>query len=50
LTINQRIPINGKASVSVSLDISDISQSIDDIIIDLKKIYGVSTIKLLSIE
>jgi len=50
LTINQSIPINGKASVSVSLDISDISQSIDDIIIDLKKIYGVSTIKLLSIE
>jgi len=50
LTINQSIPINGKASVSVSLDISDISQSIDDIIIDMKKINGVSTIKLLSIE
>lgn len=50
LTINQSIPINGKASVSVSLDISDIEQSIDDIIMEMKKIKGVSTVKLLSIE
>jgi chorismate mutase len=50
LTINQSIPINGKASVSVSLDISDIEQSIDDIISEMKNIKGVSSIKLLSIE
>jgi chorismate mutase len=50
LTINQSIPINGKASVSVSLDISDIVSSIDDIIMEIKKIKGVSSIKLLSIE
>ncbi|MBP1927400.1 chorismate mutase [Sedimentibacter acidaminivorans] len=50
LTINQSIPINGKASVSVSLDISDIEQSIDDVILDMKKIKGVSTVKLISIE
>jgi chorismate mutase len=50
LTINQSIPINGKASVSVSLDISDIEQSIDDIILDMKKIKGVSSVKLISIE
>lgn len=50
LTINQSIPINGKASVSVSLDISDITQSIDDAILDIKKIKGVSGIKLISIE
>jgi len=50
LTINQSIPINGKASVSVSLDISDINQSIDDLIAEMKKIKGVSTVKLLSIE
>jgi len=50
LTINQSIPINGKASVSVSLDISDIEKSIDDVILDMKKIKGVSTVKLLSIE
>jgi chorismate mutase len=50
LTINQSIPINGKASVSVSLDISDITMSIDDMIMDMKKVKGVSSIKLLSIE
>lgn len=50
LTINQSIPINGKASVNVSLDISDISRSIDDIISEMKKMKGVSTVKLLSIE
>jgi len=50
LTINQSIPINGKAAVSVSLDISDINQSIDDMIAEMKKIKGVSTVKLLSIE
>lgn len=50
LTINQSIPINGKASVNVSLDISDISKSIDDIIVEMKKIKGVSSVKLLSIE
>lgn len=50
LTINQSIPINGKASVNLSLDISDISKSIDDIITELKKLKGVSAVKLLSIE
>lgn len=50
LTINQSIPINGKASVNLSLDISDISKSIDDIIAELKLFNGVSGVKLLSIE
>lgn len=50
LTINQSIPINGKASVNLSLDISDISKSIDDIIAELKQFNGVSGAKLLSIE
>lgn len=50
LTINQSIPINGKANVNLSLDISDINKSIDDIITEMKKIKGVSSAKLLSIE
>lgn len=50
LTINQSIPINGKASVNLSLDISDISKPMDDIIAELKKVKGVSSVKLLSIE
>ncbi len=50
LTINQSIPINGKASVTLSLDISDIAQPLDDVMADLKKLKGVSTVKLLSVE
>lgn len=50
LTINQSIPINGKASVNVSLDISDLNKSIDDAIIEMRKIKGVVSIKLLSVE
>jgi len=50
LTINQNIPINGKAAVSLSLDISDISKPVDDVMAELKKVKGVSSVKLLSIE
>ena len=50
LTINQSIPINGKASVNVSLDISDLNKSMDDVIAEMKKIKGASSVKLLSIE
>lgn len=50
LTINQSIPINGKASVNVSLDISDLSKSIDDVIFEMKKIKGATSVKLLSVE
>lgn len=50
LTINQSIPINGKASVSVSLDISDLSKSIDDVILEMRKIKGASSVRLLSVE
>lgn len=50
LTINQSIPINNKASVNVSLDISDLNKSIDDIILEMKKIKGAGSVKLLSVE
>ncbi|MDI9496009.1 MAG: ACT domain-containing protein [Bacillota bacterium] len=50
LTINQSIPINGKASVNVSLDISDLSKPIDEVITEMKKLKGATQIKLLSVE
>ncbi len=50
LTINQSIPINGKASVNVSLDISDLSKSVDEVIVEMKKIRGATQVKLLSVE
>ena len=50
LTIHQSIPINVKASVNVSLDISDISKSIDEVVLEMRTINGVSSVKLLSVE
>lgn len=50
LTINQSIPINGKASVNISLDISDMKLSIDELINGLKQNNGVQSVKLISIE
>jgi chorismate mutase len=50
LTINQSIPINGKASVTVSLDISDLSKSIDEVMAEMKKIKGATQVRLLSVE
>ena len=50
LTITQSLPINRKASVVLSLDISDIAASIEEIIAALAAIHGVSNAKLVSIE
>lgn len=50
LTINQSLPISAKAAVMVSVDVSDIDKSIDDIILSMKKLRGVSSVKLISIE
>ena len=50
LTITQSLPINRKASVVLSLDISDIAASIEEIIAALAAIHGVSNAKLFSIE
>ncbi|MBN2285948.1 MAG: ACT domain-containing protein [Tissierellales bacterium] len=50
LTINQSIPINGQANVTVSLDVSGLDDSLEDMIDFLKSIDGVLNMKLLSIE
>lgn len=50
LTISQNIPINNSASVIVSLDISDIVISIEEIVIGLKKLSHVLSSKLISLE
>lgn len=50
LTITQSLPINRKASVVLSLDISDIIATIEEIISALAGIRGVSNAKLVSIE
>lgn len=50
ITINQNIPINNVASVVISLDISDTTIPIEDIIIGIEQINYVSSTKLLSLE
>ncbi len=50
LTINQTIPINEKANVSLSLDISGIDISIDELVESIKEKEGVISVDLLSIE
>lgn len=50
LTITQSLPINKKASVVLSLDISDITVSVEAVIATLAGIHGVSNAKLVSIE
>jgi len=50
LTINQDIPINYIANVSITFDISEANLSIDEIMKSLKKLYGVSKIELIAME
>lgn len=50
LTITQSLPINRKASVVLSLDISDIIATIEEILSALAGIHGVNNAKLVSIE
>ncbi|MBQ8163515.1 MAG: ACT domain-containing protein [Clostridia bacterium] len=50
LTITQNLPINSRAHVVVSLDISELNMDIDHLISALNDIKGVSGAKLVSIE
>jgi len=50
LTINQTIPINQKANINLSLDVSGVNISLDEMMSNIKKIEGVISFELLSIE
>ncbi|MGN0170853.1 MAG: ACT domain-containing protein [Lachnospiraceae bacterium] len=50
LTISQSIPIGNKASVSISLDISSLSCSMESMMADLKRVNGVKSLQLSSID
>lgn len=50
LTINQNIPINNVASVIISLDISETTITIEEIIVALKKFDFVKSAKLVAME
>ena len=50
LTINQNIPINGLADISISLETESMFGSVEDIINDIKRIAGVRACRVLSRE
>lgn len=50
LTINQSIPINGQASVMVSLDISDLEAPIDALVEMIHSTRGVTSAKLIAFD
>lgn len=50
LTITQSLPIQSKASVTISMDVSDISASMGDILAALEAIRGVEKVRLVAIE
>ena len=50
LTINQNIPINGLADISVSLETASMLGSVEDILNEVNKLAGVRSCKVLSRE
>lgn len=50
LTINQNIPINNSASVVISLELSNIDSSIDDLINSISSIDGTNRVNLIAVE
>ena len=50
LTINQSIPIHDHASLSLSLDISSLSCSINEAVEQLEKTEGVTHVRLIDLE
>ena len=50
LTITQSLPIHGSANIMLSIDLSQLSRGIDDMIEELSRIDGVDQVRLLALE
>jgi len=50
LTITQSLPIRGKASIMLSIDLSQLNRGIDDMVDELSGIEGVEQVRLLALE
>lgn len=50
LTINQDIPINNVANISITFDITNITKSLTDILCDIERLEGVEKFNLMSME
>ena len=50
LTINQNIPIHNIASIVISLDLSNLTGTIDHLLEKIRQVEGASNVQLVSIE
>ena len=50
LTINQNIPIHNIASIVISLDLSNLTGTVDDLLENLRQVSGASNVQLVAIE
>lgn len=50
LTITQSLPVRGKASVTVSIDISSMNGDLSDLLHDIEKTDGAENAKLIAVE
>ena len=50
LTITQSLPIHGKASIMLSIDLSQLNKGVDDMTDELNAIDGVEQVRLLALE
>ena len=50
LTITQSLPIHGKASVTISLDVSSMDKSLPELLRELETIPGVENPRLVAVE
>ena len=50
LTITQSLPIRGKANIMLSIDLSGISRSVEEMTRELSAIDGVDQVRLLALE
>ena len=50
LTITQSLPLHGKGSIMLSIDLSQLSRSVDEMVNALSAIDGVEQVRLLAVE
>ena len=50
LTITQSLPIHGRASVTISLDVTELASDFSNLLQTMEKVSGVEQVKLLAIE
>ena len=50
LIINQGVPINGVAHVTITMDISVMKDNFNKVLEEVKKLYGVREVELIAME